>query len=56
MFNVATLKKSLTAQDFVDTIKSEYKVPANIVFAIVETGEIGYVTAGKFPLRKHKVG
>lgn len=26
------------------------------MFGIVSTGDIGYVTQGKFPVRKHKVG
>ncbi len=31
------------------------RYPLNIVFALAKTGEIGYATCGKFPIRKHKV-
>ncbi len=36
-------------------MQEKYKYPLNLVFALVETGEIGYATCGKFPIRNHKV-
>ena len=55
-FEGTTLKKSSTAQDIVDEVIRKLKVPTNTVIAIARTGEIAYITTGKFPVRNFKVG
>lgn len=53
MYDLTT--KNTTAFEFVDTIRRDYRMVANIVF-VTANGDIGYVTAGKFPIRQHNVG
>lgn len=48
-------QKNLTAIKLVKMLQETYKYPLNFVFALVETGEIGYATCGKFPVRNHRV-
>ena len=47
--------RNITAFEFVDKIRHGYRMVANIVF-VTTNGDIGYVTAGKFPIRKYNVG
>jgi len=44
VWDLASKKKSITGMEFVDKVRSNFKVAANVVFAIAESGEIGYVS------------
>ena len=55
IFNLATLNKEITAEEWALKLREEYHAPLNHVFVIQNTQEIGYVTTGKFPLRKHNI-
>lgn len=56
VYNLTSTSQINSAQEFAFEIQKQYKVVANLIFAMKETGEIGYVTQGLFPKRKYKVG
>jgi hypothetical protein len=56
VWDLSSKKKSITGMEFMERVRSNFRVPANVVFAIQESGEIGYVAQGLFPHRKYKVG
>lgn len=53
MYDITT--RNITAKEFIDAVRQEYRMVANIVF-VTANNDIGYVTAGKFPIRKQNVG
>lgn len=53
MYDITT--RNVTAMELVDSIRHDYRMVSNVVF-VTANGDIGYVTAGKFPIRKFKVG
>ena len=46
---------TLRVEDAPALVYHSLKLPTNIIFGVVETGEIGYMTTGKFPLRNHNI-
>lgn len=51
-FSVFANDRSLKIED-VPSKFNTLRFPANFVFALVESGEIGYTATGKFPIRKY---
>ena len=47
--------QTVTAERVIETVKSNVKLPFNIIFALKETGEIGYTMTGRLPNRPHKI-
>jgi len=36
-------------------VKDNIRIPFNFMFAMKETGDIGYAMTGRLPIRKHKL-
>lgn len=50
-----TQQRNLTAMGIIKKMQDTHRSPFNLVFGLVESGDIGYATCGKFPIRNHKV-